>query len=117
MSNAQSLPGHLPGPPWSPCQSLTRCICVGRIDASLQLAGSILQPTASGKIALSRGVAVLAAPAAHPEAATAAAATTATPSADRDLVAKAFTALAQKGGITQQLPALDILSQVCCLHA
>lgn len=71
----------------------------------------------SGDIALSRGVAVLAAPGANPEAAAAAsaaassAASGSSPKIDQELVAKAFTALTQKGGIAQQLPSLDILSQ------
>ena len=74
-----------------------------------------MQPTVGGKISLSRGVAVLAAPAAQPEAAAAAAAANTAPPAERDLVAKAFAALTQKGGITRQLPAIDILSQVLIL--
>lgn len=84
----------------------------GRIDASLKLESSILRPTIGGKIALSRGVAVLAAPAAHPDAPPMPAQPAATPPAERDLVAKAFAVLTQKGGITRQIPALDMLSQV-----
>ena len=78
----------------------------------------MLQPTIGGKLALSRGVAVLAAPAPqneHPaqqQAQAGAAGSVANPPAERDLVAKAFAVLAQKGGIAKDLPAFDLLQQV-----